>query len=89
MKYDTTYHVPIQIEFNILPPEPPDLPLQVDIVGVYMSLKTDANKPRRINILSALTDSDIMSLEDEILTPAFIKEYNLVMEWKRRNGGEL
>lgn len=89
MIHNTTFAVPIEVEFTILPPKPPDLPLQIDITGIYMSLKTDGGKPRRINILSALNESDIISLEDEILTPAFIKEYNLVMEWKRRNGGEI
>jgi len=89
MIHETTFAVPIEVEFTILPAKPPDLPLQIDIVGIHMSLKTDGGKPRRINILSALTESDIISLEDEILTPEFVKQYNLVMEWKRRNGGEI
>lgn len=89
MIHQTNFAMPVEVEFTILPPQPPDLPLQVEITSVYVSLKTDGGKSRRINILSALNESDIISLEDEILTPAFIKEYNLVMNWKRRNGGEI
>jgi len=60
--------VDVTMQYEILPPEE-DLPLQIDITAVYLVLATERpDKFRRINILAALSESEIINLEDEILT---------------------
>lgn len=56
------------LQYEVLPPED-DLPIQIDIQAVYLTLSTsNPEKFRRINILNALSESEIINLEDEILT---------------------
>jgi hypothetical protein len=77
----------VDVEFILQPPETlPDvaLPLAVDITGVFITIKTAQDKPRRVNILSALSDSDIINLEDDILTPEFVNNYYRVLEWQKK-----
>jgi len=55
------------MRYDLLPPEG-ELPLQVDIQAVYVSLATpNPEKFRRVNLLGALSESEIINLEDEIL----------------------
>ncbi len=82
MIHETTIGVNVEVDYKILPPEPPDLPLQVDIVGIYLVIAGGKAKPRRVNIMGALSESDIIGLEDEILTPEFIERYHLIKRWQ-------
>lgn len=57
----------VVMRYDLLPPEG-ELPLQVDIQAVYVSLATpNPEKFRRVNLLGALSESEIINLEDEIL----------------------
>ena len=56
----------VTVQYDILPEEN-DLPLQIDITAVYLLLATpNPEKFRRINILNALSESELINLEDEI-----------------------
>jgi|SanBayMetagenome_1026888.scaffolds.fasta_scaffold00266_11 hypothetical protein len=60
--------VDVVMQYEILPPEE-DIPLQIDITALYLNLVTpNPEKFRRINILNAISESEIINLEDEILT---------------------
>jgi hypothetical protein len=60
--------VDVVMQYDILPPEE-DIPLQIDITALYLNLITpNPEKFRRINILNAISESEIINLEDEILT---------------------
>ncbi len=82
MIHETTIGVNVEVEYDILPPEPPDLPLQIDVTGVYLIISGGKAKPRRVNIMGALSESDIIGLEDEILTPEFVERYHLIKRWQ-------
>ena len=56
----------VNVDYDILPEED-DLPMQIDIKAVYLLLATkNPEKFRRINILNALSESEIINLEDDI-----------------------
>jgi hypothetical protein len=58
----------VVMQYVVLPPEE-ELPLQIDITAVYVTLATpNPEKFRRVNVLNALSESEIINLEDEILT---------------------
>ena len=58
----------VVMQYVVLPPEE-KLPLQIDIQAVYVNLATpNPEKFRRVNVLNALSESEIINLEDEILT---------------------
>ena len=87
LTHQTQLLMGVDVEFILQPPETlPDvaLPLAVDITGVFLTIKTAQDKPRRVNILSALSDSDIINLEDDILTPEFVNNYYRVLEWQKK-----
>lgn len=84
-RYRTRAELEVEIEYEILPPAPPDFPLQIDITGVYILIQSPKSRPRRVNVLGALSESDIISLEDEILTPEFIERYHLIQQWQEGN----
>jgi hypothetical protein len=87
LTHQTRLFMEVDVEFILQPPETlPDvaLPLAVDITGVFITTKTAQDKPRRVNILSALSDSDIINLEDDILTPEFVNNYYKVLEWQKK-----
>jgi hypothetical protein len=87
LTHQTRLFMEVDVEFILQPPETlPDvaLPLAVDITGVFITIKTAQDKPRRVNILSALSDSDIINLEDDILTPEFVNNYYKVLEWQKK-----
>jgi len=57
----------IEVKYTVLPAED-DLPRQIDITGVF-SVQSDPDASRvkrRANILPSLSESEIISLEDEI-----------------------
>ena len=51
------------VQYEILPAEA-GLPEQIDIKTAWLDLE-HRDKPRRVNILGALTESNLMLLEDE------------------------
>jgi hypothetical protein len=56
----------VNVQYDILPAED-DLPQQIDITAIYLLLATqNPEKFRRVNILGALSESEIINLEDEI-----------------------
>ena len=87
LTHQTQLLMGVDVEFILQPPEELPtvaLPLAVDITGVFVTLKTANDKPRRVNILTALSDSDIINLEDDILTPEFVNNYYKVLEWQKK-----
>lgn len=55
------------MQYEVLPQEE-DLPLQIDIQAIYLTLTSNnLKKSRRINILNAISESELINLEDEIL----------------------
>ena len=83
MQHKTQINLNVIVEFDILDPlDGPDIPLQVDITGVFVRLPTSQDKVRRVNILPALSESEVMSVEDDILTPEFIDNYFRVKAWR-------
>jgi len=62
----TQLNLNVHVKYEILPADD-DLPTQIDITAVYVLLGTNkANKSRKVNVLSALSESEIINLEDEI-----------------------
>lgn len=60
----------MEISYLILPLMVIDgelLPDQIDITQVILEIPDVKGKPRRVNILSALDESTVMLLEDEVL----------------------
>ena len=63
----TQLNLDVTLQYEVLLPEE-DIPLQIDITAAYLMLATaNPEKFRRINILAALSESEIINLEDEIL----------------------
>jgi hypothetical protein len=76
----------VEVDFNILEPlDSPDIPLQIDITGVYIKIPSSQGKSRRVNILSALSESEVLALEDEILNPDFVEDYFRYQAWRSRH----
>jgi hypothetical protein len=83
MHLKTNINLEVDVEFDILDPlDGPDIPLQVDITGVFVKVPSSQNKARRVNILSALSESEVLAVEDDILTPEFIDNYFRVKAWR-------
>jgi|AntAceMinimDraft_5_1070358.scaffolds.fasta_scaffold01652_12 hypothetical protein len=62
----TQLNLDVHVKYDILPADG-DLPTQIDITAVYVLLATDKpNKSRKVNVLNALSESEIINLEDEI-----------------------
>ena len=53
----------VSIQYEVLPAEA-GLPEQIDIKTAWLDLEHQ-DRPRRVNILGALTESNLMLLEDE------------------------
>ena len=83
MHLKTNINLEVDVEFDILDPlDGPNIPLQVDITGVFVKVPSSQNKALRVNILSALFDFDVLAVEDDILTPEFIDNYFRVKAWR-------
>jgi len=59
----TSLDLPIEVTYTLLPAEH-GLPEQVDILGVFIVVKSDGGKVRKIQLLSTLDESEILQLED-------------------------
>ncbi|MFZ9963115.1 MAG: hypothetical protein ACO3FP_07220 [Burkholderiales bacterium] len=55
----------VLVQYEVLPAEA-GLPEQIDIKTAWLDLEHQ-DRPRRVNILGALTESNLMLLEDEAL----------------------
>lgn len=83
MRQIANINLEVDVEFDILDPIPEEnIPLQIDITGAYISVPTSQNKIRRVNILSALSEAEILAVEDDILTPEFVENYLRVQAWR-------
>jgi hypothetical protein len=83
MQSKTNINLEVDVEYDILDPlDGPDIPLQIDITGVFVKIPSSQNKARRVNILAALSESEIIAVEDDILTPEFIDNYFRVKAWR-------
>jgi hypothetical protein len=58
--------LPIEITYTVLPAEH-GLPEQADITSVTIDVKGSSGKRRQIELLSSLTESEILLLEDMVL----------------------
>lgn len=87
MQTKLTIQLHPEVEFDILEPiKDDDLPLQIDIKGVYLKIPSSQGKSRRVNILPALSESEVLALEDEILNPDFIEDYFRYQAWRSKHG---
>jgi hypothetical protein len=83
MHLKTNINLEVEVEFNLLDPIPKEnIPLQIDITGAYISIPTSQNKVRRVNIFPALSEAEVLAVEDEILTPEFVENYHRVQAWR-------
>lgn len=87
MQHQTNLNLDVEVDFEVIPPlDGPDIPLQVDIVGVYVRVPSSQTKSRRVNILAALSESEVLAIEDEILTPEFVHDYFRFEAWRTKRG---
>jgi hypothetical protein len=81
--HKTQINLDVEVEYDILDPlDGPDIPLQIDVTGLFVKVPSSQNKVRRVNILSALSESEVLAIEDDILTPEFIDNYFRVKAWR-------
>jgi hypothetical protein len=64
--FETQTLLSLHVRYDVLPAEN-DLPTQIDITDAYVLVhSTKAKRPRKVRVLGALSESDIINLEDEI-----------------------
>jgi|TARA_R110000868_G_scaffold61494_2_gene186812 hypothetical protein len=57
----------VEIKYAILPADTQyNLPEQIEILGVYITVTTKKGAQRKVDILGSLGESALMALEDEI-----------------------
>lgn len=69
MKYKTEMTFPVELTFEVLPPmlvEDTELPAQLDITKVLLTIIGPSGKPRQVDITNTLTEEQTMLFEDEI-----------------------
>ena len=69
MKYKTETTFPVELTFEVLPAmvvEGTELPAQLDITKVLLTITGPSGKPRQVDITKTLTEEQTMFLEDEI-----------------------
>ncbi len=62
----TSLDLPIEITYTVLPAEH-GIPEQADITSVTIDVKGSSGKRRQIELLSSLTESEVLLLEDMVL----------------------
>ena len=70
MKHKTEMTFPVELTFEVLPAmqvEDTELPAQLDITKVLLTITGPSGKPRQVDITKTLTEEQIMLLEDEIM----------------------
>jgi hypothetical protein len=69
MKHKTEMTFPVVLTFEVLPAmvvEGTELPAQLDITKVLLTITGPSGKPRQVDITKTLTEEQTMFLEDEI-----------------------
>jgi hypothetical protein len=69
MKYQTEMTFPVELTFEVLPAmlvEDTELPAQLDITKVLLTIVGPGGKPRQVDITKTLTEAQVMLFEDEI-----------------------
>jgi len=69
MKYKTEMTFPVELTFEVLPAmlvEGTELPAQLDITKVLLTITGPSGKPRQVDITKTLTEDQIMLFEDDI-----------------------
>lgn len=57
----------VEIKYAILPADTQyNLPEQIEILGVYITVTTKKGAQRKVDILGSLGESALMALEDEV-----------------------
>ena len=70
MKYKTEMTFPVELTFEVLPAmlvEDTELPAQLDITKVLLTITGPSGKPRQVDITKTLTEEQVMLFEDEIM----------------------
>jgi len=70
MKYQTEMTFPVELTFEVLPAmlvEDTELPAQLDITKVLLTIVGPSGKPRQVDITKSFSEEQIMLLEDEIV----------------------
>ena len=70
MKYKTEMTFPVELTFEVLPPmvvEDVELPAQLDITKVLLTIVGPSGKPRQVDITNTLTEEQTMLFEDPTL----------------------
>ena len=74
MKYQTEMTFPVELIFEILPPlmvEGTELPGQLDITKVLLTVIGPGGKPRQVDVLRNFEEGQIMLWEDQIVDSYF------------------
>ena len=74
MKYQTQMTFPVELIFEMLPPltvEGVELPAQLDITKVLLTIVGPSGKPRQVDILNTFSEDQIMLWEDQIVDSYF------------------
>jgi hypothetical protein len=74
MKYQTEMTFPVELTFEVLPAmvvEDTELPAQLDITKVLLTIVGPSGKPRQVDITKSFSEEQIMLLEDEIVDHYF------------------
>lgn len=70
MKYQTEMTFPVELIFEVLPPmdvEGTQLPAQLDITKVLLTITGPSGKPRQVDITNTLSEEQTLFFEDEIV----------------------
>ena len=74
MQYQTQMTFPVELTFEMLPPltvEGVELPAQLDITKVLLTIVGPSGKPRQVDILNTFSEDQIMLWEDQIVDSYF------------------
>jgi hypothetical protein len=61
---------PVELTFEVLPPmlvEDTELPAQLDITKVLLTITGPSGKPRQVDITKSFSEEQMMLFEDEIM----------------------
>ena len=70
MKYQTEITFPVELIFEVLPAmnvEGTELPAQLDITKVLLTITGPSGKPRQVDITNTLSEEQTLFFEDEIV----------------------
>lgn len=70
MKYQTEMTFPVELTFEVLPlmlVEDTELPAQLDITRVLLTITGPSGKPRQVDITKSFSEEQMMLFEDEIM----------------------